>query len=442
MTNLGTENETTEFKESLSELDKGLRSLSAMLNRSGHGTVCFGVNDNGDVNRKVTVGKNTLLEIRNRAKHLIEPQIVLNMSVRTADEGETWIEVSADGFDIPYSCDGRFYIRTAASDESISTNVLRKMLVNNEVDIIRQIPAKEQDLTFQQLAVLLAARKYHVNDTKQFYRSFSLLNEQGAFNLMAYLLADRNDISVKVVRFKGKDKTDMAQRTEYGNRCLLSSVNAVLDYFRTINSMQVDLTEGVRKETPLFDYEAFREAWINACLHTGWQEELPPAVHLFDDRIEIISYGGLTYRLSKEDFYNGVSMPVNKALLFVFMAAGLAEQTGHGVPKIVEACGKEAFSFSENMIKVMIPFRFCLHTPAEFPEIERQTIRLSERQKRVLRFLQANSTATLQDVADYEHISLAGVKKMISGLKKNHLVTREGAKKTGVWIVNTGKING
>ena len=196
MTNLGTENETTEFKESLSELDKGLRSLSAMLNRSGHGTVCFGVNDNGDVNRKVTVGKNTLLEIRNRAKHLIEPQIVLNMSVRTADEGETWIEVSADGFDIPYSCDGRFYIRTAASDESISTNVLRKMLVNNEVDIIRQIPAKEQDLTFQQLAVLLAARKYHVNDTKQFYRSFSLLNEEGAFNLMSYFLADSYDISV------------------------------------------------------------------------------------------------------------------------------------------------------------------------------------------------------------------------------------------------------
>ena len=57
--NIGTENETTEFKKSLSQLDKGLKSLSAMLNRNGYGTVYFGVNKDGEVNRKVTVGKST-----------------------------------------------------------------------------------------------------------------------------------------------------------------------------------------------------------------------------------------------------------------------------------------------------------------------------------------------------------------------------------------------
>ena len=47
--NLGDENETQEFKESLSQLDKGLKSLSAMLNRGYKGTVYFGVKDNGDI---------------------------------------------------------------------------------------------------------------------------------------------------------------------------------------------------------------------------------------------------------------------------------------------------------------------------------------------------------------------------------------------------------
>ncbi len=47
--NLGHENETLEFKESLGQLDKGLKSITAMLNRSGYGCVCFGVLDNGDV---------------------------------------------------------------------------------------------------------------------------------------------------------------------------------------------------------------------------------------------------------------------------------------------------------------------------------------------------------------------------------------------------------
>ena len=36
--NLGKENEMQEFKESLSQLDKGIKSLVAMLNRNGSGT--------------------------------------------------------------------------------------------------------------------------------------------------------------------------------------------------------------------------------------------------------------------------------------------------------------------------------------------------------------------------------------------------------------------
>lgn len=34
----------------------------------------------------------------------------------------------------------------------------------------------------------------------------------------------------------------------------------------------------------------------------------------------------------------------------------MTEQTGRGVPAIVEAYGKEAFRFAENNIKVTIPY--------------------------------------------------------------------------------------
>lgn len=40
--NLGKENEQQEFKLGLAQLDKGLKSLSAMLNRQQKGTVYFG----------------------------------------------------------------------------------------------------------------------------------------------------------------------------------------------------------------------------------------------------------------------------------------------------------------------------------------------------------------------------------------------------------------
>lgn len=71
--NLGEENEYQEFKESLSQLDKGLKSISAMLNKHGRGTVYFGVADNGEV-CGVVLGKNTLMDIRNRIADKIDPQ--------------------------------------------------------------------------------------------------------------------------------------------------------------------------------------------------------------------------------------------------------------------------------------------------------------------------------------------------------------------------------
>ena len=60
MTNIGREDEITEFKESMSQLDKGIKSLTAMLNRRNHGTVYIGVDDDGEV-CGVDVGPSTNL---------------------------------------------------------------------------------------------------------------------------------------------------------------------------------------------------------------------------------------------------------------------------------------------------------------------------------------------------------------------------------------------
>lgn len=47
--NLGKEGEKLEFKKTISELKEGVISLASMLNKSGEGTLLFGVKNNGDV---------------------------------------------------------------------------------------------------------------------------------------------------------------------------------------------------------------------------------------------------------------------------------------------------------------------------------------------------------------------------------------------------------
>jgi len=432
--NLGIENEFQEFKESLGQLDKGLKSITSMLNRHNKAVVYFGVLDNGDV-CGLSVGKDTLMDIRNKIRDRIEPRIYADIATLIDEEGKTYIKVSANGTDIPYSYDGRYYIRNVSSDEQATNDVLRKMLASSDADIIRQKTSPKQDLTFKSLFSFLSSAGKHPTNSEEFFSNYGMLTREGKFNINAYLLSDNNEISMKVVVFDGKDKSDMSKRTEYGHKCLLLSLDEIAQFFNSINVTKVDVKATKRIETSLFDYPSFREAWINACLHNDWNNAISPSIYLYDDRIEIVSYGGLPYTLTKEGFFNGTSVPVNKSLLLIFIAAGYAEQSGHGIPTIVNRYGRDVFSFEDGMLKVTIPFEFERDDVSKRKKITKQEKTLTKNQKSVYNILSEDGDKSLQDVADEAKLSLAGVKKICLKLQEYGVLKRIGSKKSGSWIV-------
>lgn len=57
-----------------------------------------------------------------------------------------------------------------------------------------------------------------------------------------------------------------------------------------------------------------------------------------------------------DGFFAGESVPVNEKLARIILQLHISEQTGRGVPAIVDAYGKDVFRFSENNIRVTIPF--------------------------------------------------------------------------------------
>lgn len=436
--NLGTETESVEFEESLSLLDKGLISLTAILNRLGEGTVYFGVTDNGDV-CGVSIGRNTITDIRNRIRDEIKPRIYAEINKCTDERGKRYIKVSATGDDIPYSYDGRYYVRSGTSDEQASNDLLRKMLASSDADIIRQKTAPTQQLTFRSFFAILSGLRMHPEDSEEFYGRYGLLNQSNKYNFNACLMSDNNDFSIKTVVFEGHDKSVMSRRTEYGKKCLLLSVFEVLEYFSSINTTRVDVTGAQRREQPLFDYQSFQEAWINACLHNDWNTGIAPAIYMFDDRIEIVSYGGLPYQLSQEDFFRGISVPVNKSLSRIFRAAKYAEQSGGGIPAIVRKYGREVFSFADGMVKVSIPLAFDReevlerkHRAALSEGLRRG---ITKNQKLILDFLKENPVATLEETASSCNLSLSGVKKICLKLQEQGMLERQGSKRYGSWII-------
>ena len=78
-----------------------------------------------------------------------------------------------------------------------------------------QIPSPVQLLTFNKLKIAFVTTELTVDQTT-FEDNTGLKNNDGKYNLMAFLLADENDISIKVVTFAGKDKTKNIKRNEYG----------------------------------------------------------------------------------------------------------------------------------------------------------------------------------------------------------------------------------
>ena len=430
MDNMGLEDEFKEFEESTTELEKGLISLSAMLNKNGHGTVYFGVKDNGDIVGQ-DIGKMTLKTITQAINNEIDPPIIATLEVCESSQGKKYIAVSASGVERPYACRNVIYIRTGEEDRKVPMSELRRMFMTSGDNLIHTT-SNNQELTFMELCSVLEKNGMHVSDTEAMHHSMDLLNNEGRFNIQAQILSDQNPAILTVAVFKGRDRTFMSVRKEFSGHSLLIEVRDSLDYVLSLNDTFVVIGSRGREEKPLFNESAFKEAWINACVHNYWVGATPPAVHIFDDRMEVISYGDKPYWLSTEDFYSGRSMPINESLMRIFISARLTEHTGHGVPVIVDAYGRDAIACSSSGVVVTIPF---------YRERVASTFRIgqvsiSDKERLVLEAMYLHPHETLKEIAVITGISKSYVAKIAVRLQELGLVTHEGSRKNGTWIVH------
>lgn len=427
--NIGVETEQVEFKKSTGELKEGIISIASMLNKHKTGILYFGVKNSGDVIGQ-QIGNDTLREISQAIANFIKPQIIPSITFELMDD-KNIIKVFVEGNNRPYSAYGKYYMRSADEDREISPAVLKQLMMSG-ADSIVSTESNNQELTFSQLKLMYSNANLTLNEDT-FRHNLNLLTQSGKYNLMAYLLADNNSFSIKVAKFKGKDKTELITRNEYGYKCLLVGVKQVLDYAEAINETTVTMTGGQRQEAKLFDMDCFREAWLNACLHNSWIKKTPPAVYFFEDRIEIISIGGLPEDYSLEDFYAGRSRPVNLELQQIMVQLDFIEQTGHGVPLIVSKYGKNVFDITENFITVTLP----LHTNKR--ELPRETavepFHLTKTQKLIVELIAENDSITIKNISQELNLSVTAVNNALKQLKAIGLISRAGARKNGRWVL-------
>lgn len=324
------------------------------------------------------------------------------------------------------------FIRVGTSCRSMTEEQIESKFLEglaNEEKQISEISVLRDDYTFNILKQSLVSHGIHINE-ETFYKNFHLITGSGQFNILADILADNNMNSIKVAVFNGTDKSDFVKRNEYGFTCLLESLKKVIDYCDALNETNIDLFVRPRKETRLFNAEAFKEACINACVNNKWSNGVPPAVYWFSNRLEIVCYGGIPKNLTKEEFLSGKTDPVNKDLMKIFLQCGIVEQSGHGVPIVVKQYGENAYEFSENMIKVTIPFNKSKKGVAS-----KVAGKLNTTQERIVNLMLDNPQITIAELQRILKMSDYGTRKSVKSLNEKGIIKRVGSDKTGSWKV-------
>ena len=376
-----TETNRIENKEQLNEDFE--QEVIAFLNYKEGGIIYVGIDKNGQV---VGVENNDLtqLQIKDRIKNNIQPSTLglFDVTVETIDNKEIIKVIISSGTEKPYYLrkKGRTpegcYIRIGSSKERMTERMIEEMFARRIKNSLKEIESPRQDLTFRQLKIHYEGNGMILNDN--FARNLNLLTDEGKYNYNAYLLADENNISIKLVKYLGTNKMELIENQEYGYCCLITATQRILDRLTAENTVYAKIEYNGRKEVEMIDSKALKEAVINAMVHSDYTLTTTPIIELYSDRIEITSGGGLPQGLSQEEFLEGVTAPRNKELIRVFKDVDLIENIGSGVLRILDAYDKSCFKFMDHFLRVSFKYK---ENPFEYDTEQVKPNKITEQDK-------------------------------------------------------------
>ncbi len=473
------EYEWLDFKENWFSKDEIGEYISAISNGAAlsgreYGYMVWGVNDKTHEITGTTVNFDQDIE-HEPCKHYLarnlKPSVAFEVEEAEIDGKRVVLLTVPAAKSVPTKFMNQTFIRIGSSKEKISKfpewEIRLQNVLSNGIPTIVNTAAPDyaQDLTFEKLFLYYGAKGIALRQST-FKKTLKLQTADGRYNIMALLLADSNDIPIRVSVFSGKSKADtLFSVKEYGNSCILYAMDKILEYGDAINIIQADERGRIseRKDVPLFDYEAFHEAILNAFIHNKWLAMNAPMISVFTDRIEILSHGGLGMDQDLEGFYNGVSIPVNEALASIFLQLRLSERSGRGVPKIVEAYGRSAIRIEKNFIVITIPFNkidaasFEMGDVQEktveknYPENEKSTVKVDDVtvndtanvmvnvavNDMVIKIIRENPDINVMEIAKIIQKSERQARRIISDLKNAGIIKHIGADKNGHWEIIT-----
>lgn len=414
------ETKTLECKETVT--NTFLKTVSAFSNYDG-GTIFFGIDDDGNTTGLPDV-KQACLDIENKINDSISPQPNYTLEIQNNDQ--TIKLTVKSGLQKPYLYKSKAYKRNDTATIEVDTLELSRLVLDGKNIRFEELPCKEQTLSFEALHRKLKESIQIETFNRDTLKTLSLYDNVNGYNNAAGLLADKNHFpGIDIVKF-GENISMIQKRVTFENRSVLDAYEKSIAVYR--DYYQYEIIQGAdRKKMEKIPEAAFREAIANAVIHRVWDVETQIRVSMFDDRIEVVSPGGLPSGITAEEYLSGkLSVLRNRNLANVFYRLGFVEIFGTGITRIKqlyeESLVKPDFEVSENSIKIVLPlFEYNLN--------------LTEDERMIYKILSRTMLKPISEIAPYVPFGKSKTTQLLKEMGQKGIVTVEGKGRGTKYII-------
>jgi len=191
--------------------------------------------------------------------------------------------------------------------------------------------------------------------------------------------------------------------------------------------------------------DALREIMLNAVMHRDYSHYSGyVAIVVFDDRIEIRSYGHLPNGVTvKQLSGKHDSKPTNPLIAGTFHRTGAVEVWGRGTNRVIAMCkkhGAPAPVFEDRQGFLIVTFKTPQVEVAAHPGVQKtveKTVEMTVEKtvEKLLQLLRSKPRITQMEIASETGLSRRGVEWNLKEMKKKGQIKRIGSDKGGHWEV-------
>ena len=413
------ETRTLEFKETIT--NTFLKTVSAFSNYDG-GSILFGIDDNGNVKGLPDINQ-ACLDIENKINDSISPQP--NYTLEVQNNNQTIKLTVKSGIQKPYLYKSKAYKRNDTATIEVDTLEFSRLILEGKNIRFEELPCKDQELSFEILYNKLKESVQIETFNRDTLKTLNLYDNVNGYNNAGGLLADRNHFpGIDMVKF-GESISIIQKRVTFENISILDVYEKAIAVFRDYYEYEV-IQEADRKKIEKIPEAAFREAIANSLIHRVWDVESQIRVLMFDDRIEVVSPGGLPSGITVNEYLAGkLSALRNRNLANVFYRLGFVEIFGTGIIRIKqlyeESLAKPEFEVSENAIKVVLP-------------IFENNFDLSEDEKAIYKVLSKTMLKSISEIAPYVPFGKSKTTQLLKSMGQKGVVVVEGKGRSTKYI--------